>query len=76
MKKTAALLIAVGAIVIVLTVFPFVFTTNKKIVDVGDLEIRQRESHSLPWKPIVGIAIVAVGIGVYLLSLKRPIVRG
>jgi hypothetical protein len=76
MKKTGTILFIIGALVTVLTVFPFSFTTNKKIVDIGELEIHKKESHSLPWKPIVGATIMAVGLGFYLVGVKRPLSHG
>jgi hypothetical protein len=76
MKKAGALLFVIGALITVLTVFPFTFTTNKKIVDIGELEIHQKESHSLPWKPIVGATIMAVGLCFYLIGTKRPLSHG
>jgi UDP-N-acetylmuramyl pentapeptide phosphotransferase/UDP-N-acetylglucosamine-1-phosphate transferase len=73
MKKIGLSLLVIGALITAITVFQLTFTTSEKIVDVGELQINQRKSHSLPWPPIVGVTIMAVGAGAYLLSLKRSI---
>jgi hypothetical protein len=73
MKKTGIILLAIGALITAVTVFQLTFTTSEKIVNMGELEINQRKSHSLPWPPIVGATIMAIGAGAYLLSLKRSI---
>jgi hypothetical protein len=74
MKKTGAILFIIGVLITVFTVFPF--TTSKKVVDIGDLEISQKETYSLPWKPIVGATIMAVGLCFYLIGTKRPLTHG
>jgi hypothetical protein len=69
MKKAGIIIIVIG---IVLTIFTgFRFFTREKIVDMGDLQISRNKKHVLAWSPLVGLAVIAVGGGVYLLGTKR-----
>lgn len=73
MKKAGAIIFVVGAFITALTVFNFTFTTKENIVDAGDFQINQRKKHSMPWPPIVGVTIIVVGGGIYLLGSKRSL---
>jgi hypothetical protein len=69
MKKAGIIIIVIG---IVLTIFTgFRFFTREKIVDMGDLQISRNKKHTLAWSPLVGLAVIAVGGGVYLFGTKR-----
>ena len=71
MKRTGIIILVIGALITAITVFQLTFTTSKKVVDIGELQINQKETHSLPWPPIIGATIMAVGAGAYLLGIKR-----
>jgi uncharacterized membrane protein YiaA len=73
MKKTGVILLIIGALITVITGLNLTFSTQEKIVDVGDLQINARQKHRLSWSPLVGIAIMAVGGGAYLLGSKRSL---
>ncbi len=58
-------IIGIGIILlgIVLTaVTTITFFTKKKVIDIGALEIFQSNEHNLNWSPVLGIAIILVGV--------------
>ena len=69
MKKAGILILIVGLAITVFTGLSFV--TTEKVVDIGDLEINARRNHSLAWSPMIGVMVMAVGVGIYLLGKKR-----
>lgn len=73
MKKTGVILLIIGALITIITGLNLTFSTQEKIVDIGELEINARQKHRLAWSPMVGLAIMAVGGGAYLLGSKRSI---
>jgi hypothetical protein len=69
MKKAGIIILILG---LVLTIFTaFTFFTREKIVDVGSLKITANKPHHLSWSPLVGIAVMAVGGVVILISPKK-----
>jgi hypothetical protein len=75
MKKIGIILLIIGALITAVTVLQLTLTTSKKVVDIGELEINKKETHRLPWPPIIGVTIMAIGAGAYLLGVKRSITR-
>lgn len=69
MKLTGFLLIAAGLIALVYG--GFTYTTHKKALDLGPIEVQKEEQHSVPMPPLLGIAgILAGGALVYAGSRK------
>jgi hypothetical protein len=69
MKATGIILIIIG---IALTIFTtFKFFTKEKVVDLGVVEITTEKPHELNWSPILGIAVIAIGGILYLVSSKK-----
>lgn len=69
MKKAALIIIVIG---ILLTVFTgFRFFTREKVVDMGELKISRNKKHALTWSPLVGLAVIAVGGGIFLFGIER-----
>jgi uncharacterized iron-regulated membrane protein len=60
-RRIGIALVIIGIIMFVYTGFTFV--TKEKIVDVGPLEIKKEEKHPVQWSPIVGLILLAGGIG-------------
>jgi len=60
-RSIGIVLVIVGIIMFLYTGFTFV--TKEKIVDVGPLEIKKEEKHPIQWSPIVGLVLLAGGIG-------------
>ena len=60
MRNLGFVLIVIGLIMMVITGFNFV--TEKKVVDLGPLEVNKEEHHPVQWSPIVGGVLLIGGI--------------
>jgi hypothetical protein len=69
MKNAGIIIIVAGLLITIFTGVKFV--TQKKVVDIGNLEITRDKNHYLTWSPFVGIAVLAVGAGVYFYAAKK-----
>lgn len=69
MKKIGLIILGIGLIITLIAGFSFV--TREKVVDIGDLNISRNKSHSYAWSPLVGVAIMAIGGGVFLFGIKK-----
>lgn len=66
----------VGIILIVLGIAAFVFqgvsyTTEKKVLDVGPLEVTKEERNTIPLPPVLGAIALLGGIGLLALGGKK-----
>ena len=69
MKKAGILVIILG---LVLTAFSaFTFFTKEKVVDIGKVEITRNKPHHLNWSPLIGIAVMVVGVVMLWQSYKK-----
>jgi hypothetical protein len=69
MKKAGIIVLIVGLVITLLTGFRFV--TREKLVNIGKLEISARMTHSIAWSPIIGVTVIAIGAGLYLLGTRN-----
>jgi drug/metabolite transporter (DMT)-like permease len=70
MKILGILLIVVG--VVALIYGGFSYTTSKKAVDMGPIQINHKENHSVPLPPVLGvIAILGGGALLYFGGKSR-----
>ena len=69
MKATGIILIVIGAILMIFTGFNLV--TEKKVVDLGKLEINKEENHPVSWSPIIGGVLLAGGIVLVIVARKK-----
>jgi hypothetical protein len=69
MKKAGIIILMLGLLVTMFTGLSFV--TREKVVDIGELEISANKNHSLSWSPVVGVVMMAIGAGFYLLGNKN-----
>jgi hypothetical protein len=69
MKKAGIIILIIGLVVTIVTGLSFV--TREKVVDIGELEIHANKKHSLSWSPVVGVVMMAIGAGVYLVGTKK-----
>ena len=69
MKIAGLLLIIVG--VAALIYGGFTYTSQKKEVNIGDIQINKTENHSLPVPPILGIVAVVGGAALFYLGAKQ-----
>ncbi|WOK04175.1 hypothetical protein RT717_13935 [Imperialibacter roseus] len=69
MKKAGLVLLAIGVLI---TIFNGVnFVTREKVVDIGSLEISADKNHSVNWSPYLGVVLIVLGGGAYLLAGKK-----
>jgi uncharacterized membrane protein YidH (DUF202 family) len=69
MKIAGILLIIVG--VAALVYGGFSYTSHKKAVDIGAIQINRTENHTLPIPPILGIVAIAGGAGLVYFGVKQ-----
>lgn len=69
MKQIGMIILTIGLLITIFTGFDFV--TKKKVVDLGELQITRNKNHSIEWSPIVGVAVLAVGLGIYLYGSEK-----
>ncbi|MDZ4205454.1 MAG: hypothetical protein U1C46_11640 [Bacteroidales bacterium] len=69
MKKAGIVIFVIGLLLTIFTAFKFV--TKEKVVDIGELEITRDKNHSLAWSPLIGVAVMVIGGGFYLLGAKK-----
>jgi hypothetical protein len=71
MKTAGTILIVIGAVLMLITGFNMV--TEKKVLDLGKIEINKKESHPITWSPIVGGALLIGGIILLIGSKKQSV---
>jgi hypothetical protein len=69
MKALGIILIIVGLAMIILREVNF--TTEKKVADVGPLEINKKEKKTVAWPVVAGIGVAAVGVVVLVPSGRK-----
>lgn len=68
MKIAGILLILVG--IAALAYGGFSYTSQKKAVDIGSIQIDKTEKHTFPVSPILGIVAIAGGVGLIAVGAK------
>ena len=63
------LLIIFGAVALVYQ--GITYTTSKKVVDAGPLQISHKETHTVPLPPVLGGISIACGIGLLIIASRR-----
>lgn len=69
MKILGVLLIIAGILMMVFTQVNF--TTTKKVVDAGPIQIDKKEDHSIGWPIYAGVVAVIGGIAVLVVGKKN-----
>jgi uncharacterized membrane protein HdeD (DUF308 family) len=69
MKGIGIVLIVIGIVMMVFRSFNF--TSEKKVADVGPLEINKQEKHTVNWPLYTGIVVTVAGVVVLLASNKN-----
>lgn len=69
MKIAGILLIIVG--IAALIYGGFSYTSQKKAVDIGAIQINRTENHTLPVPPILGIVAIVGGAGLFYFGVKQ-----
>jgi hypothetical protein len=63
------LLIILGAVALVYQGINY--TTSKKVVDAGPLQISHKETHTVPLPPILGAIAIAGGIALLVIGSRK-----
>jgi hypothetical protein len=69
MKKIGVFIFAIGLVITIVTGFNFI--TREKVVDIGDLEISRNQNHSIAWSPILGVVVMTLGGGLFVLGFRK-----
>ena len=69
MKIAGILLIIFG--IAALIYGGFTYTSQKKVVDIGALQINRTENHTLLVPPILGLVAIAGGAGLICFGVKK-----
>ena len=69
MKLAAIALIVVG--VIALAYGGISYTKEKKVLDIGPIEATTKEHKTIPLPPVLGVAAIAGGVALLLVSARR-----
>ena len=69
MKNAGIVLIIVGILMLIFTNVNF--TTEKKVVDLGPLEVNKKEKKSIGWPIWVGGVIIVAGIALVVVDNKK-----
>jgi uncharacterized membrane protein YidH (DUF202 family) len=70
MKIFGIVLIILG--VVALVYGGFSYTTTKKAVDVGPIQINKKENHSVPLPPVLGVIAIVGGGALLYFGAKKP----
>jgi protein-S-isoprenylcysteine O-methyltransferase Ste14 len=69
MRTTGIILIVVG---ILMFLIPRInFTTEKKVVDVGPIEVNKKENKSIGWPVYAGGIVALLGVGLVIAGSKK-----
>lgn len=69
MKSTAIIIFIIG---LLLTIFTSIqYFTKEKVVDIGIVEVTREKPHSLNWSPLIGIAVMGLGAGLFLWKISK-----
>jgi uncharacterized membrane protein YidH (DUF202 family) len=69
MKMIGVLLIVIGILMIILKEVNF--TTKKEVADLGPIEIKKKEQHTVAWPLYAGIGIAACGVVVLAAGSRK-----
>ena len=69
-RALAIVLIIAGAFMLASPMLSF--TTSDKVLDVGPIEVTRQEQHRVPLPPVLGGALVVIGIGLFVTAVRRP----
>jgi hypothetical protein len=69
MKKIGLVVSLIGLLITLFAGFSFV--TREKVVEIGSLEIMADKHHFLDWSPYLGIAVLTLGVLLYLVGTQK-----
>jgi len=69
MKALGIILVIVGLAMIILREVNF--TTEKKVAELGPIELNKKEQKTVAWPVVAGIGVAAVGVVVLIASARK-----
>ncbi len=69
MKTTGIILIIAGILMLVFTNINF--TTEKKVADIGPVEINKKENNTVAWPSWVGGVVIAAGAVMFIAGKRK-----
>jgi len=69
MKKAGFIIFALGLLITIFTGLNYV--TQEVVVEAGNLNITRDTSHGFSWSPLIGIAIMCIGVGIFVGGFRR-----
>jgi hypothetical protein len=69
MKNIGLLLLFAGCLMMLFQGINFMAT--EKVIDLGNIEITHTKSHPFEWSPVIGLAMIFMGGGLYLFGSKK-----
>ena len=71
MKKIGLVLVIIGIVMILMKGFSV--ETQKKVVDMGPIQISQKEDHWIGWPSYAGAAIAVIGVILIVSDKRNPV---
>lgn len=68
MKALGIVLIITGVMMCIFTTFSF--TKEKKLIDIGPLEVNQKQRHTVGWPVYAGIGVALFGVALLAIDKK------
>jgi hypothetical protein len=68
-KSIGIALVVIGALMVIFNGFNYV--TEKKVVDIGPIEINKKEDNPVRWSPILGGILIVGGIILVVSDKKK-----
>jgi hypothetical protein len=69
MKQAGITMLVIGLLIIIIT--GIVFIPQEEVMETGELETTRGKSHNLARSPLIGIAVMAIGGGMYLFGSRN-----
>lgn len=69
MKKAGFITFALGLLITVFTGLNYV--TQEVVVESGNLNITRDSNHGFSWSPLIGIAVMCIGVGIFVGGFKK-----
>ena len=69
-RNLGIIIVVVGILMMIYTGFNYV--TEKKVVDLGPVQVNKEENHPIKWSPILGALLIVGGIALIATNKSKP----
>jgi hypothetical protein len=69
MKKIGLIILIIGLVITLFTGFKYI--TREKVVDIGEIQISRDKTNTVSWSPLIGVAVMVLGAGIFLFGPKK-----